>query len=289
MPSVNIQEQFETLKKSPTTAALATSSSYELGLLVECAYEMYEKDRTNLRPPLSSNFPSHKFGLVAYLTCSDFFSSEVTERFYGYLVEDKTTPGTYVIALRGTQGWEEWWDDAHIWPVPYEYGGKVEEGFYDIFKTMRTLLPDSGEEIAWPELNERLVSNNTSSKPVFKYVGHSLGSALVNFMALEAAIKLGEKATVELTTFACPLTGDPAFVSLLEKHVPRNTRIVNVPDIVPDIPPGMGYVHVNTVYYVNSHYFQNIRHSYACYHSLLTYLYCLQPGNPLGLSPSCIV
>lgn len=278
----------EKMKHEPTQAELAAGSSYDLGALVECAYEMYQKDPGNLRPKLPANFPANRYSVISYILFSDFFSGGWTQRFYGLFVEDKTAPGNYVIAIRGTQGWEEWWDDFHVFPAPYPAGGNVESGFYDIYKTLATAAPASTAIEPASAFLENLKSLSAGpARPVFTIVGHSLGSALANFVALDAAMKLGAKADVRLTTFACPLTGDQGFVRLLEKYVPANTRIVNIPDLVPDLPPDLGYVHVNTAFLVDSRNYPAVKRTYACYHSILTYLYCLNLSNPLGLAPSC--
>lgn len=279
---------FEKMKQEPTQAELTLASSYDLGALVEFAYEMYEKDPGNLRPKLPANFPAGRYNVISYILFSDFFGSDWTQRFYGLFVEDKAAPNTYVIAIRGTQGWEEWWDDIHIFPKPYPAGGRVESGFYEIYKTMAVGSAASaalqGGEAFLDELSR---ISAATPRATFHVVGHSLGSALANFVALDAAMRIGGEADIALTTFACPLTGDQAFVDLLEQYVANNTRIVNVPDLVPDIPPGLGYVHVDTGYFVDSRNYPNINRTYACYHSLLTYLYCLNSSNPFGLAPAC--
>lgn len=280
------QKLLEELKNKPTSAMLATDVSYDLGALVEFAYEMYQKDKNNLRPPLPPNFPTSRYELISYVLFSDFFDKTWTQRFYGLFVQDLSAPNRYVVAIRGTQGYEEWWDDLHIHPVPYVHGGMVEEGFYDIFKTMTTILPSTGEETKGTDFLLKFAKEQ-SARPTFHIVGHSLGSALANFTALDCAIRLGDLADTALTTFACPLTGDQTFVNLLERYVPNNTRIVNVPDIVPDGPPGEGYVHVNTELLVDSRWYRQIKQSIPCYHSLLTYLYCLNLTNSFGLAASC--
>lgn len=288
MTSVKSAAIFEELKTRPTQAELAAGSSYDLGVLVECAYEMYEKDPGNLRPALPANFPAGRYEVISYILFSDFFSGGWTQRFYGLFVEDKTAPDTYVVAIRGTQGWEEWWDDFHTLPTRFPAGGMVERGFYEIFKTMAVAPPGEGsaqDGAAFIESLKRISAD--AARPAFHFVGHSLGSALANFAALDAALRIGGAADIALTTFACPLTGDQGFVDLVEANVRDNTRIVNIPDLVPDLPPGMGYVQVNTAYFVDSRNFSAICRTYACYHSLLTYLYCLNPSNPFGLAASC--
>ena len=288
MSSVKNAAIFEEMKAGPTRAELAARSSYDLGVLVECAYEMYEKDPGNLRPALPANFPAGRYDVISYILFSDFFDGGWTQRFYGLFVEDKTAPNTYVIAIRGTQGWEEWWDDFHILPTRYPAGGMVERGFYEIYKTMAVTPLGAGALQDGAAFIKRLEQISAgAARPAFRFVGHSLGSALANFAALDAALRIGGSSDIALTTFACPLTGDQGFVDVLEANVSDNARIVNIPDLVPDLPPGMGYVQVNTAYFIDSRNFSAISRTYACYHSLLTYLYCLNPLNPLGLAAAC--
>jgi hypothetical protein len=120
---------------------------------------------------------------------------------------------TYVV-FRGTQftsGLElgqEWCEDALSLPVEPFGPGHVHLGFYGAWKALR------GPCIAGAGTGPRVIT------------GHSLGAALATLCWAD----LGG----DLMTFASPRVGDPAFATALWNG--QTVRIINAPDIVPDVP-----------------------------------------------------
>jgi hypothetical protein len=61
-------------------------------------------------------------------------------------------------------------------------------------------------------------------------------------------------------------------------------RIVNAPDIVPNLPPEiLGFTHINTLQLYNSS--GNVQPSLSCWHALATYLSLIDPT--LQPDPDC--
>ena len=81
---------------------------------------------------------------------TDFFGPVQTRVFYGFVAVGGD-PKTAVVALRGTASNTEWWDDLHWDLVPFAQvsgGGRVAQGFYDIYSTLGTMT--SGQQQSTP-------------------------------------------------------------------------------------------------------------------------------------------
>jgi hypothetical protein len=82
-----------------------------------------------------------------------------------------------------------------------------------------------------------------------------------------------------LWTFASPKVGDLGFVEAFNRLGLTSWCIVNKQDIVPHLPPGLFYQHVNTEELYDSD--GVVQPSFGCGHSLATYLHLLGPAYPL--------
>ena len=85
------------------------------------------------------------YALVRTIQMTDFFGPVQTRVFYGFVAVGGD-PKTAVVALRGTASNTEWWDDLHWDLVPFtqvQGGGKVAQGFYDIYNTLGTMTRGS--------------------------------------------------------------------------------------------------------------------------------------------------
>jgi triacylglycerol lipase len=85
------------------------------------------------------------YTLVRTIQMTDFFGPVQTRVFYGFVAVGGD-PRTAVVALRGTASNTEWWDDLHWDLVPFtqvQGGGKVAQGFYDIYNTLGTMTRGS--------------------------------------------------------------------------------------------------------------------------------------------------
>jgi pimeloyl-ACP methyl ester carboxylesterase len=151
--------------------------------------------------------------------------------------------------------------------------GHVEDGFCSVYDSITALTPDG--QLA--DLHVFLRSASTLGTVTI--VGHSLGASVATLLALDVAVNDGVSDLV-LYTLASPRTGDATFATFFDTHVRASWRVVNMPDVVPKLPPL--YTHVNTEYCVDS-LTAPVRHSVVCYHSSSTYLYLLDPQHRTGL------
>jgi hypothetical protein len=80
-----------------------------------------------------------------------------------------------------------------------------------------------------------------------------------------------------LCTFASPRVGDTAFANAFNALGLTSWRIVNVPDLVPKLPPEFfGFSHVDALQSYDST--GGIRPSLTCCHAMSTYLSLLDPA-----------
>lgn len=148
--------------------------------------------------------------------------------FYGWLLRHRN--GHRVLAIRGTQRWSEWLTDGLFAPrSAHPIGGKVPDGFWDLYASMRI----SGAPL----------SSIAAGAPI-TVVGHSLGSALATYASLELA-RAGAK--VRGVFVASPHPGDAAFCRAFGAAVPDHIMYANRGDVVPRLPFWFGYSHVPNV------------------------------------------
>ena len=123
--------------------ALDKQEAILYGRFVNAAYAMFKRDRTLLRPePAPGDIPE-PYELVAWLNMSDFiFWWRETPKFYGFIARHGEEKHNFVLAIRGTEGWVEWLDDAMARLVPFRQApdaGRVERGFEKIYSTLRVV------------------------------------------------------------------------------------------------------------------------------------------------------
>jgi hypothetical protein len=135
--------------------------------------------------------------------------------------------GTTHIVFRGTQFTsaidfaQEWAEDALSLPLKPFGAGHVHLGFYGAYEALREATVGAAAATGAPANNERVIT------------GHSLGAALATLCWAD----LGG----DLMTFASPRVGDPAFGTALWNG--QTVRIINAPDIVPDVPTDPPFRH----------------------------------------------
>jgi len=234
----------------PTTAVT-------YGPFIQAAEAQYSSDPSQLSPATITNMPAG-YTLVRTIQMTDFFGPQQSRVFYGYVAVGGK-PTTAVVALRGTESTMEWWDDFHWDLVPFTQipdGGKVAQGFYDIYKSIGTLV----------------------------VTGHSLGGALATLLVTELS------ATTELKpqawTFASPRVGDAIFAARYGQLSTVSWRIYNQVDVVPYFPMDVSnsYQPVTTGYAINS--LGKAKWSLSCAHSLNTYMHVLSPAT-VPLDQAC--
>jgi triacylglycerol lipase len=267
-----------------------------LGRLVVIDYYLFDTKKGENPPfPNSTTFHNDKDLLKIYtpimnLQGRDRIDSPDRE-FYGHIWSIESEPGTLVISIRGTSDAQEWIDDVKFEMVKYSETrdlGHVERGFQEIFSTFTVSKPPSSSKgydakVSYNPMNEYL--SNIKGINTIIVVGHSLGASLANLVAFDA-VESNFAENIQLLTFASPLTGDAKFVEIFQSKITDSIRIVNQPDIVPRVPPKLfGYRHIWHQLEIDSYPNAGIKHSVACYHSLLTYLHMLDSAIPVA--PNC--
>jgi kumamolisin len=282
---------------APFNAAQAT----QYGLFVDAAYSMYEANPNNLTPEPTADFPTG-YKLVAWILMRDFIVSQTNQTFYGFIAQSATDSNRFVMAIRGTQTPEEWWDDfTSLLKTPFSVPdcGEVALGFNRIYQSIEIIERPSGTPGA-SVAPRSLQSSGTFSQQAASLVkrlseaatarvagvpasasvtvvGHSLGSALATLYTLENA--RGDKIqNPTICTFASPRVGDGAFVSAFSALPLTSWRIVNAPDVVPMLPPEIaGFSHVGVQTTFDSS--KTTQASIGCWHAMATYLSLLDPAR----------
>lgn len=191
---------------------------------------------------------------------------ELGERvFYGWLLE-KSDGSQFVIAIRGTDGAEEWVEDFEGVPVSYSHGGKAEAGFFGIYQSM---AGPTGDLIPW------LVSE-IGSKPV-TVTGHSLGAPLATYLGADLA-RAGCKVSARL--FASPHPGDEQFCQGVAALIPDHRGYRYEFDLVPRIPLWLGYRSLPNLITIEPEDAPvKVRCNLACFHHAYCYLSLLDPSR----------
>lgn len=186
--------------------------------LSRIAYIRFEKkDQPRLEADLA------RAGFVGPPGC--FHSKWTGAQGFGTVAPD----GTMFVAFRGTQvtSLRDIFADVAAPPVRWAGQGRVHWGFWNCYRSLK-------EEVdGWVARasGERLV-----------VTGHSLGAAMATLMAA-----LHDRA--ELVTFGSPRVGNQGFVDRFAGRSAR--RYVDCVDIVPRLPPPIGYGHLEQMTYID--------------------------------------
>ena len=284
------------------------------GRFVLGAYAMHDRDCANLTPePQAGDIPD-PYELFAWIHMCDFAFGVCEPKFYGMVAQNKNAAGDFILAIRGTEGCVEWWDDASAYMVPFSevpHAGRVAHGFDKIYSTLKlvphpTLQTDPEDKMAalpplrlegslldqLDQLHSRVeqhramkLSPKEAAAPQRSYVvtGHSLGSALSTLFVMENKQK--HKVNIStLCTFASPRVGNMLFARLFNQLPINSWRIANCCDIVPKLPLRipliLDYEHVNTEYRFDSSA-MGVQSNPVCRHSMATHLHWLDPSFPI--------
>jgi Lipase (class 3) len=202
--------------------------------------------------------------------------------------------GDVVIAIRGTEGIDEWIHDAEFLQVtcPFLPGsGRTEDGFTAMYNSLRTGVAPSTPSVVSALATLPYPQAVTS----LTICGHSLGGALVTLLALDVAANT-KFTNPTVYSYASPRTGDPSFASTYNQVVKNSIRIANRLDIVPMLPLPPSYEHVLTLTEVTPIQLLPlppkilVNPTIVCEHSLDTYLYLLSlnSGGPvIPLDSTC--
>lgn len=210
------------------------------------------------------------------------------------LIAQANGTGDVVIAIRGTEGIDEWIHDAEFLQVPCPFlagAGNTDDGFTAMYNSLSTAVAPGAPSVTGA-LATLPFKQAISSLTI---CGHSLGGALVTLLALDVAANTKFKDPT-VYSYASPRTGDPSFASTYDQVVKNSFRIANRIDIVPMLPLPPSYEHVQTPIDLNPVQLLPlppkilINPTVTCSHSLDTYLYLLSVasgGAIIPLDPEC--
>jgi hypothetical protein len=276
-----------------TTDTMNPETAVTWGPFIQAASAQYYSNPSELNPATIKNMPPG-YTLVRTIQMTDFFGPVQTRVFYGFVAVGGD-PKTAVVALRGTASNAEWWDDLHWDLVPFTQvtdGGKVAQGFYDIYNTFGTMTPGQQQSTPAPGAFADQVAHAVASgfaaelDPARPTVicGHSLGGALATLLV--ADVTANTKLKPQAWTFASPQVGDAIFAARYGGLSTVSWRIYNQVDVVPYFPVDVfdNYQPVTTGYAINS--LGKAHWSLGCAHALNTYLHVLSPAG-VPLDPAC--
>lgn len=159
----------------------------------------------------------------------------------GWLPESRTV----VLAFRGSASAVDWIEDfdqilalAPATPVLKNLfpDARVHAGFLEQFQA----VADHAPAPKW-NIKHRVLQLSGGVDPALIIVtGHSLGGAVATIGSVWASL-MWPAASVRVTTFGAPSTGNAEWAAAVQSVVGRVYRIVDKWDIVPTLPPLLGY------------------------------------------------
>jgi hypothetical protein len=277
------------------------NTAVRFGQLVNAAYAVAPNVLTNRAgDPVSVGTPAVDYEVVTSIYANDLATDMNPDRGKNLvsigLVLQATATGDAVIAIRGTEGIQEWVQDAKFLTVPCPFlssGGNTEDGFTDMYTSI-----SSGTAAGSPSVIKALPTLPWKQTVTSLTIcGHSLGGALATLLALDVAANASSPFNnPTVYTYASPRTGDPIFAATYNHVVHDTTRIANRMDLVPKLPLPPLYEHVVGLFELNPVVLSIppqvlVKAEIVCEHILTTYLFLLSRlagGPPLQLDPKCV-
>jgi len=260
-----------------TTDPMNPATAVTWGPFIQAAYDQYASDPGQVNPAAITNMPAG-YTLVRTIQMTDFFGPVQSRVFYGFVAVGGD-PKTAVVALRGTATNTEWWDDLHWDLVPFTQvpnGGKVAQGFLDIYNTYGTMIPGQQQSTQASATFAADVAQAVAGglqaglDPALPTVvcGHSLGGALATLLVADLTATTPLKP--QAWTFASPRVGDATFAARYGGLSTVSWRIYNQVDVVPYFPVDAAdnYQPVTAGYAINS--LGKAKWSLSCAHALNT-------------------
>jgi hypothetical protein len=126
--------------ESPTSRLdpVRAAKAVKLGQFVELAYSMYAEVGGNPAPDPPAHLP-FGYTFAAWVQMRDFVFESGALTFYG-LIAQSPDGGDVILAIRGTETAEEWWDDlTSLHPVTWVGPGEVGFGFHEIYQMLKVV------------------------------------------------------------------------------------------------------------------------------------------------------
>lgn len=198
-------------------------------------------------------------------------------------------PDIYILAFRGTQTKRDIISDFDFTQTLFKGNGfiasnknkaLVHQGFYNLWLSHKEELENLAKII---------------TKGTLYVTGHSLGSALATYSALDLKYRLPQ-VTIVLYVFGPPRVGNEIFMDILERAIPHHWAHINMRDVVCELPPSNCPTFTATYLYDD---YRNIYRSdyqsgeIVTNHHLETYAHCLNnikaDPSPVWNRPSMIL
>ena len=152
---------------------------------------------------------------------------------FGWVVQN-VADGIAIATIRGTQSVQDWLDNLDVILATYQPvsdGGTVHAGFQLCYLTIRSSLFSLLNQVA-PTCHRLILT------------GHSLGAALSELAAPDVLDNLNARWQPEVQNFAGPRVGQSDFANFFDAQIDVCFRVVNIWDIVPNVPPPLIFEHV---------------------------------------------
>ncbi|MBV8102681.1 MAG: lipase family protein [Verrucomicrobia bacterium] len=159
---------------------------------------------------------------------------------FGWVVQN-VADGVAIVAFRGTQSVDDWLHNLDFILAPYQpvqSSGTVHAGFQLYYLTIRNSLLS-------------LLSGLPSTCRRLILTGHSLGAALSELAAPDVLHNLNGRWQPEVQNFAGPRVGQNDFVNIFDVQIDVCFRVVNMWDLVPNVPPALIFEHVGIAVTIN--------------------------------------
>jgi hypothetical protein len=152
---------------------------------------------------------------------------------FGWVVHD-LSECIAIVAFRGTQSVDDWLHNLDFILAPYQpvqSSGTVHAGFQLYYLTVRNSLLSLLSGL--PQSCSRLI-----------LTGHSLGAALSELAAPDVLHHFNGRWQPEVQNFAGPRVGQTDFANVFDVQIDICFRVVNMWDLVPNVPPPLIFEHV---------------------------------------------
>lgn len=153
---------------------------------------------------------------------------------FGWVFQD-VAEKIVAISFRGTVSVEDWLRDFDFLPAIYQpvaNFGTVHEGFQLVYLVLRSSVLNLLKQVE-PGYTRLLIT------------GHSLGAALSKLAAPDLLHNADLTVEPDVLNFAGPRVGHHDFANLFDVQIDSCFRVVNLWDIVPQLPPPLAlYEHV---------------------------------------------
>ncbi|NVZ21513.1 lipase family protein [Pseudomonas costantinii] len=221
-------------------------SAAPYALLVMYAWDMCDINPRQIPPQIDARIAETGWNVVGFISGSDDIlvsglglrstmlgatDDQRSRVCYGYVAQRNVQgQDQFVVAIRGTDGAQEWGDDLDFLMIdhPNPNAGLVDQGFWEIYKTMQF----HGLNGVQPVPLALGISQLTAANPPM-VLGHSLGSALATYLTLDLNL---QNCNASACLFASPRTGNKTFVNFFETQVSNYDLFNYALDVVPTVP-----------------------------------------------------